>query len=111
MNVLWEASGPVKASDVLERLPAARRWAQKTVNTFLARLVDKQAVSVQREGRSNTYTAVVPREACVSSEVSSLARRLFRGAPGPMLMHFIKNETLSDEEIDQLRAMLEDKRP
>ena len=111
MNVLWASAEPVKASEVLEWLPPERQWAQKTVNTFLARLVDKQAVSVHREGRSNMYAAVVAREECVSGEVSSLVRRVFRGAPGPMLMHFIKNETLSDEEIDQLKSMLEDKRP
>ncbi len=109
MNILWEGGGPMKASAICERLPRERQWAQKTVNTFLARLVEKGALKVKREGRSNVYRAAIAREDCIREAVSDFARRVFRGASGPMLMHFIENESLSEEEIRQLKAMLEDK--
>src|SRR5579885_2383938 len=54
MNVVW-AQHPVTAAQVYAGLPATTEWKQKTVNTFLARLVEKKVLSVTKQGNVNLY--------------------------------------------------------
>ena len=110
LSTLWDASSPVRASEVLEALPPEKGWAQKTVNTFLARLVEKGAAAVEKRGGLNVYRAAVAREDCIRDEAASFLSRVFRGAAGPALMHFIENEELSDEEIKALKQLLDQKK-
>ena len=42
MSVVWDKA-PVTATEVFEALPPGHGWKQKTVNTFLTRLVEKGA--------------------------------------------------------------------
>jgi BlaI family penicillinase repressor len=110
LSTLWDSATPLRASEVLETLPEEKGWAQKTVNTFLARLVEKGAASVTKRGGVNSYAAAVPREDCIRDEAATFLSRFFRGAAGPAAMHFIENEDLSDEEIEKLKHLLDQKK-
>ena len=110
LSTLWEANRPCRASEVLEALPADKGWAQKTVNTFLTRLVEKGAASAEKQGGVNLYSAAVPREDCIRDEATSFLSRVFRGNAGPALMHFIENEELSPDEIAKLKKLLDGKK-
>jgi BlaI family penicillinase repressor len=108
--VLWEAH-PLTAVEVMQRLPAGHGWAQKTVSTFLARLVDKGVLRVQREGKANLYSPRVSREACVREESRSFVDRVFGGLVAPMMAHFVEHGELSREELAELQALLARRRP
>lgn len=110
LSALWEAPAPMRASEVLDVLPPEKDWAQKTVNTFLTRLVEKGAAKAEKRGGVNLYTAAVPREKCIREEASTFLSRVFRGHAGPALMHFIENEELSPDEIAALKKLLDDKK-
>jgi BlaI family transcriptional regulator, penicillinase repressor len=107
LNVIWDRGEPVTATDVYEALAKDRKRHPKTVNTFIARLVDKEILRARRDGKANVYTAAVTREQCVRQESESFLRRVFRGATGPLLAHFCERADLSDEEIAQLKKLLE----
>ena len=110
LSTLWDSPMPLRASEVLQGLAGEKGWAQKTINTFLARLVDKGAAAVEKRGGLNVYRAAVPREDCIRDEANSFLSRVFRGAAGPALMHFIENEELSDDEIKALKRLLDQKK-
>lgn len=110
LTTLWDSETPLRASEVLEALPAEKGWAQKTVNTFLARLVEKGAAGVEKRGGLNVYSATIPKEDGIRDEASSFLSRVFRGAAGPALTHFIENEELSDQEIKELKRLLDRKK-
>src|SRR5688572_26987646 len=93
LNILWEKA-PASAADIFAAL-ADRNWHPKTVNTFLTRLVDKKVLRVRREGRSNVYAPVKSREQCIRAESESFLQRVFRGASGPLLLHFVERADLS----------------
>ena len=109
LNLLWDKA-PATAAEIFEALPKGREWHVKTVNTFLARLVDKGVLQVRREGRSNVYVPRRTREQCVQAEGESFLNRVFRGAFGPMLLHFVENADLSAEEIRDLQRLLKKKK-
>src|SRR5688500_1010630 len=105
LDVLWDKA-PATAAEVVAALPQDKSWHPKTVNTFLARLVDKGVLSVRREGKSNVYETLKSREQCIRAEGESFLNRVFRGAFGPMLLHFVEQADLSPEEIRELERVL-----
>jgi len=109
LNALWDRA-PATAAEVFEALPQEKEWHAKTVNTFLARLVEKRIVEVRRDGRSNVYRPRKTREQCVRAEGESFLNRVFRGAFGPMLLHFVEKANLSKEEIRELERLLREKK-
>lgn len=106
LEPLWDRA-PATAAEIYAALGSKPGWHFKTVNTFLARLVDKGVVGVQRDGKANVYTPLCTREQCVHHESETFLQRVFRGAAGPMLTHFCERADLTDSEIARLRAILD----
>jgi BlaI family penicillinase repressor len=109
MNVVWDRS-PITAGEVFSALPNDRAWAQKTVNTFLARLVEKGVLGVTKDGKANVYRPLLAREDCVGEESDSFLQRVFQGAAGPLMMHFCERAELTKAEIAELEQLLKAKK-
>lgn len=107
MKALWDHE-PMTAVDVLTRLPH-ELWKQKTVNTFLVRLEAKGVVASKRVGRANVYHSLLSESECRRVEGSQFLSKVFRGEVAPMMLHFIENEDLSGDDIDELKRILEEK--
>lgn len=105
---VWAKEG-LTASDIAERLAPRTNWKQKTINTFLARLVTKGILVTRLDGRAFRYFPQVPKEQCIRQESESFLKRVFGGAAAPMLAHFCETQDLSPEEIDKLRDILKRK--
>lgn len=108
LNVLWDHA-PATAAEVFAALGEDTVWHPKTVNTFLARLVGKEILEVKREGKANLYFPLKSRQQCVSAESETFLKRVFRGAFGPMLLHFVEQAELSPEEVRELERVLKQK--
>ncbi|MEO8351407.1 MAG: BlaI/MecI/CopY family transcriptional regulator [Chthoniobacteraceae bacterium] len=109
LEVLWERS-PATASEVCAALADRRDWHPKTIGTFLIRLVQKGLLKVRRDGKVNLYTPRKTRQQCVGAESATFLERVFRGASGPMLLHFVEQAELSPEEIRNLERLLKQKK-
>ena len=109
MNVVW-ATNPITASKVFEALQPEKDWALKTVNTFLARLVEKGVISARRNGKANVYRPLIGRDACVTSESEHFLQRVFQGAAGSLVQHFCERAELTSEEISELEQLLRRKK-
>jgi len=108
LSVLWDRA-PATAAEVCERL-AHQKWHPKTVGTFLTRLVGKKMLKVRREGKMNSYIPVQSREQCLRAESASFLQRVYRGASGPLLLHFVEQAELTAEEVRELERLLKQKR-
>ena len=106
MKEVWD-HGPLTAGDVVDKVAAEHEWAPRTIKTLLNRLVKKGAVAVEVDGRRYLYRAKVNREACVRKETRSFLSRVFNGAVGPAVVHFIEQGKLTPDEIRQLRETLD----
>jgi len=105
---VWSEDG-LTASEIGARLEGRAAWKQKTVNTFLARLVTKGVLEARADGRAFRYFTRIPREQCVRAESDSFLKRVFGGAVAPMLAHFCETADLSDDEVERLRKILKRK--
>jgi BlaI family penicillinase repressor len=87
-----------------------REWKLSTVRTFLARLEKKGVVEGRDAGGVKRYSPIFGREDCVRDASASFLDRVFEGAAGQLLMHFAKSKRLSARELDELEAILVQKR-
>lgn len=108
MRILWSRS-PLAANEVVEALAGRKEWSPRTVKTLLNRLVKKGALAYEEQGNRYLYRPAVSEEACVGSESRSFLERVFGGAAGPMLNHFVRHARLSRDEIAELKRILDRK--
>ena len=106
MDVLWR-SHPLSAEDVVAALADSRQWQEATIKTLLNRLLNKGAVSAQKEGRRYLYSPLLAREEWVLEESQGLLERLFGGRVAPLVAHFSQHRKLSKKDIAELRKLLE----
>lgn len=109
MSVVW-VKAPLTATEVFDALPSGHGWKQKTVNTFLTRLVDKGVLAVDKKEKAFVYAARVAREKCVQAEGDSFLQRVFQGATGDLVLHFCERADLTEEEVRELEKLLKTKR-
>ena len=108
MNLIWD-SGPTEASDVIAALGADNNWSDATVKTMLHRLVKKGALTTEQIGKKYRYTVAVRRSACVRKASRSFLDVVFGGDAAPALLHLVKTSKLSEDELSQLRELLDSK--
>ena len=108
MNLIWD-SQPTEASDVIDALGAENRWSDATVKTMLHRLVKKGALTAEPIGKKYRYSCAVRKNDCIRQASRSFLDHVFSGQATPALMHFVKTSRLSDEDLDQLRELLDSK--
>ena len=108
MKVLWDKS-PLTANDIVEKLANEIDWNPRTIKTLLNRLMNKNALGVQQEGRVYYYYPLVSREECARYERENLLQRVYSGALQPLLAAFLQDQKLSKQEIDELKQILENK--
>ena len=108
MNLVWD-SHPTEASDVIAALGMANHWSDATVKTMLHRLVKKRALEAEPIGKKYRYTPAVRRSDCVRKASRSFLDRVFGGDVAPALLHFVKTSKLSEDDLAQLRALLDSK--
>ena len=109
MSVLWEEA-PLTANDVIIRLQERTDWKPKTIRTLLDRLVKKNVVGVNKEQRIYTFFPLYSQNECQHAEAESFVKRIYGGTLKSMLVQFIQEDSLSEEDIQELRSMLDPKK-
>ncbi len=104
MRVLWQA-GELSVADATAAL-AERDLAHTTVATLLTRLEKRGVVSSRREGRMLLYRPCISEAQVRRSMVSSLIAQVFRGDPGALLAHLIREREVAPGDLEQVRALL-----
>jgi len=108
MNVLWEKS-PQTANDVITSLQGQKDWKAKTVRTLLDRLVQKGVAGVNKEQRVYTFYPLYSQDECQRAEAESFIKRIYGGTVKSMLVQFIEEDSLSEEDIEELKSILDEK--
>lgn len=106
MERLW-AQRPQTLTELVRVLGPEAGWSKSTIVTMVTRLESKGAVTHAEGGRARLYSPAVPREQAALEETESLLRRVYRGSVGMMVNTLADGRGLSDEDIEELSAVLE----
>jgi predicted transcriptional regulator len=105
MEVLWQ-DAPLTATEVADRVPAARGWSIRTVKTMLARLLAKGVLAHEEDGRRYLYRPAVARADYVAQESGRLIDRMFGGRITPLVAQLAERDRLTDADIAEIEALL-----
>ena len=106
MYKLWE-----EPSRTIAQLTAALQpetgWSKHTVITMLSRLEAKGAVYHDETTQAKRYYPKLEREDAARSETRSFLDKVYGGRLGLMMSAMVDSRALSQEDIDELTAILE----
>ncbi len=109
LKLLWE-QGPSSVRDVHRLMLAdenvGKELAYNTVQTLLRIMEDKGLVGHQVDGRTFIYTARFSRD----ESARRFLNRVFDGAASQLMLSLLRSESVSNQELDQLQAMIDDAR-
>jgi BlaI family penicillinase repressor len=109
MKIIWDKS-PITANEVIEKLKPNTQWKPKTIKTLIKRLVDKKALGFHNEGKAYLYYPIVPENEALKVESEAFLKKVFNGSLNLMLANFIEDERLSEQEIKELKRIIEAKK-
>lgn len=107
MECLWESS-PLTGRDVTERMADCCGWSRSTTLTLLSRLEAKGAVSAVSDSGRKAYYPLICRDDAALQEAEDFLERVYKGSLSLMVSAMTRRQSLSQEEIDELYAILKE---
>ena len=102
------ADEPLTAADIADHIDPTRAWTLATVKTMLSRLAAKGAISYRVEGRRFLYSPAIERESYVGSESRRFVDKLFGGRLSPLVARLAEEDSLDEEDIAAIEAILKE---
>ena len=104
MEALWR-EGDLTAGQLVKILKAQTGWNPNTTYTVIGKLIDKGAI--ERYGSNFSCRALISKEQVQQYEAKELVGKLFGGSGSAFLSAFISGNELSEEEILELKQIVE----
>ena len=104
MECLWER-GDCQAAELVPILEKEANWNKNTTYTIIKKLVAKG--HVQRIDPKFVCHALITREDVERAHAENLVEKLHGGSNLMFLSAFVKNQSLSKTEIDELRDLID----
>lgn len=109
MEILWEKN-PLSSKEIIEKARQKRDWKPTTIKTLISRLVDKNILSYEKIGKSYYYYPLLKKEECISVTSNKFINKFYKGELKAMLASFIEEYELSNEDINELKEILDKKK-
>lgn len=104
MKIIWN-DPPLTLPEILERLSSSG-WSKTTIQTYLARLVKKGALTTQRQGKGYLYYPAVSETDCQLAESQNFLSRVYDGSLSKMVLGFVRGGKLSRKELEELKKLI-----
>ncbi len=105
MKAVWK-NAPISTNEVVDLFEGGN-WSPKTVQTLLARLVKKGVLGYEKKGRVFVYTPLIEEDDYIKEESTSFLKKFYDGALNSMVLNFIDDEKLTDDDIEELKRILD----
>lgn len=106
MKVIWKAKEPI-TSLVIGKAVKKRGWKKTTIATFLTRLVEKGAISAEKQGKIYYYTPLISQKEYRKTQTKKLITSLYNGSVKDFAVSFFEEQKLSDADIEELKAIFQ----
>lgn len=89
MKVVWKHA-PISTNEITDRLVKTTSWSPKTIQTLIKRLVNKHALTYEKQSRVFVYTPLVQENEYIGHESNSFLERYYNGDITAMLSTYIE---------------------
>ena len=101
------------ANDVVITLSENIDWKANTIRTLINRLVKKEVLGYnidKKDKKTYYYFPLLSENECIKAESESFINRVFNGSLNGMIANFLSESKLSDDEIKELKNILDNKK-
>ena len=102
MQLIWD-SEPLLSNQLTEKCLAALGWKKSTTYTMLKKLEEKGYVQNEKA----QVTSLISRAAAQAEESRYVVESSFSGSLPGFLVSFLGGRTISDEEAEELKALID----
>jgi predicted transcriptional regulator len=108
LEVLWQR-GPSTRRQIADLLyPGGSPGHFMTVQKLLERLENKGCVGKHKADAGLTFTASLDRDELIARRLRQMADQLCGGSLTPLMMNLVRSRPLSEREVAELRALLDE---
>lgn len=100
--IVWD-NEPLPSGRLVELSQRELGWKKSTTYTVLKKLVDRGVL----RNENAVVTAAIPKEQILREESRAVVDRTFEGSLPSFLAHFMGGRTISDDEADELKAIID----
>jgi predicted transcriptional regulator len=106
MNILWEMHEGGCVHDIIEQYEEPKP-AYTTIATFMKILLNKKFVSYRKQkGKTHIYYPLMTKEEYTRRVMNEVKDNFFGGSGSSLLKFFVREEKLTEEEIEELIQMV-----
>jgi BlaI family penicillinase repressor len=112
MKCVWDNT-LCTANEIVGTLSKTTDWKASTIRTLINRLVKKEVLGYnidEKDKKTYYYFPLLSENECIKTESESFINRVFNGSLNGMIANFINESNLSDEEIKELKNILDKKK-
>jgi BlaI family transcriptional regulator, penicillinase repressor len=109
LRILWSKE-PATVRDIYDTFNQERPCGYTTVLKLLQIMTSKGLVVRDEANRAHVYRAAMSQDAMQSRMLRDLSMRLFSGSAAQLALHALAMEPASQNELDEIRALIERKR-
>ena len=106
MKTLWQRQ-PRTLAELVAALDAETGWSRATIFMMLKRLIAKGAVTMDDSGRLQQYSAAITYSDVEPEETEAFLSKVYGGSVGMMVSNLVDRGTLSEQDIQELKAILD----
>lgn len=107
INVLWTQS-PLSANHIIEQVQQAKAWNEKTIRTLITRLYKKGLLSREKQDGVYQYTPTVEEDYMKYEKTKTLVNQLYGGDVKSLVLNFVEQKELNEQDLQELHDLLED---
>lgn len=107
LECLW-ANSSCTGREAVEYLQKSVGWSRSTTLTMLRRMTEKGMIACDEKDGLLVYSPLVDRDNAVQQETQSFLGRVYNGSVSMLLSAITQKEVLSQQELDELYAILKE---
>lgn len=103
MNLIWEQE-PINSTELVKYAERELGWKKSTTYTIIRRLKQKGILSNEQA----IVTSLVKKEEVQQATGNEILGKIYEGSIKTFLAAFLKQENISQDEVKELRTMIDE---
>lgn len=109
IKALWKKN-PLTLKQLCDSVGVENGWTKHTVISFLKRMEAKGSIRVEQTEKRKYFYPMIDEENAVKKETENLTLKAYGGNKMLLVSNIVKEQELSEREIDELIAILHERR-
>ncbi|WP_058303164.1 BlaI/MecI/CopY family transcriptional regulator [Gorillibacterium timonense] len=110
MKVVWANEPPITTNLVMEQIGKEKGWKAQTILTLLLRLVERNYLRTEKNGKERSYYPLIGKEEYLKFETGDFMERFHGNSFASLFATLYNDRKIKKQDLDELEKWLKDRR-